>query len=78
MESMFVPIYKKGDKTNCSNYRGVSLLATTYKIVVDILLLKLTTYAEIWGSSMWISKQQVKYCILHSSSTSKQVKMGMQ
>jgi len=50
--SIVVPVYKKDDKTDCSNYRGVPLLATTYKIVVNILLLRLTTYAEFWGSSM--------------------------
>jgi len=45
-ESITVPIYKKGGKTDCSNYISISLLPTTYKISSNILLSRLTPYAE--------------------------------
>jgi len=45
-ESIVVPIYKKSDKTDCSNYRSISLLPNTYKILSNILLSSLTPYAE--------------------------------
>ena len=44
-ESIIVPIYR-GDKTDCSNCRGISHLSTTYKIFANILLSRLTPHAE--------------------------------
>ena len=45
-EPIIVPIYKKGDTTNCSKYRGTSLFSTMYKILSNILLSRLTPHAE--------------------------------
>jgi hypothetical protein len=45
-KSFIVPIYKKGDKTDCSNYRSISLLSTSYKILPNILLSRLNPYPE--------------------------------
>jgi hypothetical protein len=43
-ESIIVPVHKKSDKTDCSNYRGISLLSTSYKMLSNILLSRLSKY----------------------------------
>jgi len=45
-ESIIVPTYKKCNKTDCNNYRGISLLPSTYNILSNILLSRLIPYAE--------------------------------
>jgi hypothetical protein len=45
-ESILLPIHKNGDKTDCSNFRGISLLSTSYKILSNILLSRLSPYID--------------------------------
>ena len=45
-ESIIVPVFKKGVKTDCSNYGGLSLLSTTCKVFSNILLSRLTLHTE--------------------------------
>jgi hypothetical protein len=41
-----VPVHKKGDKTDCNNYRGISLLSTSFRILSNILLSRLGPYID--------------------------------
>jgi len=45
-KSIICPIYKKGEKTECSNYRGISLLNTVHKILATAINNRSKTFAE--------------------------------
>lgn len=45
-ESIIIPLPKKGDKTECSNYRRISLLNSVYKVFSKVLLNLLIPYEE--------------------------------
>jgi hypothetical protein len=44
--TIICPIYKQGDKLECHNYRGISLLNETYKTFTNILTSYIEPYAE--------------------------------
>jgi hypothetical protein len=49
-EFTILPVHKNGDKTDCNNYFGISLLPTSFKILWNILLSRLSLYInEIVG-----------------------------
>ena len=43
-DASIVTIYKKGDRTDCGNYRGISLISITGKSFARILLNSLSTH----------------------------------
>ncbi|PNF29408.1 hypothetical protein B7P43_G07060 [Cryptotermes secundus] len=65
-ESIIAPVHKKGDKADCSNNQRISLLSTSYKLLSNILLSRLSPYIdEIIGAHQ---------CgFLHNKSTTDQI-----
>lgn len=45
-EAEILPIFKRGERTKCENYRGIRLLNDIYKIYAKILTSKLQIIAE--------------------------------
>ena len=44
--AVFISLHKKGEKTECSNYRGLSLLSVGYKIFAKIIYNRLLPIYE--------------------------------
>lgn len=45
-ETVICPVYKKGDTLECTNYHGISLLSSVYKIFSRILFERLLPLAQ--------------------------------
>ena len=45
-EGIICPIFKKGDKFQCSNYKGITLISTVYKVLSGILKGRIAPLAE--------------------------------
>jgi hypothetical protein len=56
-ESIIVPVYKKGDKIDCSNYLGYHCYHLHNKMLSSILLFRLSPHMDgnYCGLSMWVS-----------------------
>ena len=56
--SIIVPIFKKGEKDDPSNFRGISLLDITSKVFTAILTARITEWAELNGK---LAKEQAGF-----------------
>ena len=48
-DALIVVIYKKGDKTQCGNYRGISLISHAGKVLLKIVQHRLSDHLEKKG-----------------------------
>jgi hypothetical protein len=63
-ESIIIPVHNQGDKTDCSNYWGI----TTIKFIqnfIEYSSLKAKSIHKLnyWGSSVWIGKCVICTCV---------------
>ena len=59
---VFIPIPKKGNATECSNYHTIALFSHISKVMLKILQARLQKVCELWSSrySSWFYKRQRK------------------
>jgi hypothetical protein len=52
-ETIIVSIHKRGDRDKCENYRGIALGNAANKILLNIILGKLTPHIEKFRGDYW-------------------------
>jgi hypothetical protein len=71
-DATITTLYKnKGDRGDCNNYRGISLLSITGKLFVRVIIKRLQIIGEknISRVSVWISHMQIDDDFLTSQAT---------
>jgi hypothetical protein len=68
-ESIVVPVYKKGDKTDSSNYCGISPFISYIQNSIKHPSVKVNPICRInyWGSSVWVSTLTGQQLIIYSA-----------
>ena len=50
-DAVITILHKKGDKTECGNYRGISLVSHVGKVLLQVVATRLSAYCEVNGLS---------------------------
>jgi hypothetical protein len=53
-DSIILLIYKKADEAGCMNYLGISFLSTSYRVLCNIIVSRLSPNVNEVTSSVWI------------------------
>ena len=56
--SLFIPIPKKGNAKDCSNYRTIALISHTSKVMLKILQARLQQYMNFWMFKLDLEKAE--------------------